>query len=339
MYQGWYAISLSTLAGISTIIGAFLGISNKKPSQRFVSFMMSMSAGVMVYLSFTEMFVLAEETLSLPIALLLLGIGLLVALIIDAALPEAENVHDHLYDNDQDYKSDMIVRKTVHVEEIDVDPESNGSIFNTPVEELEQSNPVIKNYPQTTNPRRKGRHGLGRGQERGMGKGPGRRRRRHDHCEQMFCIDKERFMKLGILSALALFIHNVPEGLATFSAALISPTLGIEISLATALHNIPEGICVAIPVYLATNSKKKGLLYSAVSGLAEPAGALIAWLILAPFLNDAILNGLLAFVAGIMIYISVDTLIPTAKTMEHKHTSIAGFTLGMMLMGISLIFL
>ncbi|MFX0103763.1 MAG: ZIP family metal transporter [Candidatus Hodarchaeota archaeon] len=337
MYAGWYAISLSTIAGLSTVIGAFLGIFNKKPSQRFISFMMSMSAGVMVFLSFTEMFVLAVESLDMAMALVLLGIGLLVAFLIDTLLPDAENVHDHLYDKDQDYNPQMMVRRTISVEEIDVDPNSNGAIFQTSVQELERSNPIVKSYHDRGlrhgkhgNPGPYGREGMRR---RGRGK------RQQEHCEQLFCIDKEQFMKLGLLSAMALFIHNVPEGLATFSAALINPTLGIEISLATALHNIPEGICVAIPVYLATNSKKKGLIYATVSGLAEPAGALLAWLILYQFLNDAILHGLLAFVAGIMVYISVDTLIPTAKTMEHKHTMIAGFTLGMMLMGISLIFL
>ena len=148
-------------------------------------------------------------------------------------------------------------------------------------------------------------------------------------------------MKMGLLTVLALFLHNLPEGLATFSASLLDPTLGIQIAVATAMHNIPEGISVAIPILLATGSKKKAVLYAFISGLAEPVGGLIAYGILLPFLSgpagQMVLNFMLALTAGIMIYITVDVLIPTAKQIETKHTSIIGFTLGMIMIGASVI--
>jgi ZIP family zinc transporter len=117
----------------------------------------------------------------------------------------------------------------------------------------------------------------------------------------------------------------------------------VELAIATAMHNIPEGISVAIPIYLATQNKKKAVLYAFISGLAEPVGALIAYGIIFPFIggpgSEFVLNLLLILTAGIMIYISVDVLIPTAKLIEYKHTSIIGFTLGMIVIGLTIAFL
>ncbi len=139
------------------------------------------------------------------------------------------------------------------------------------------------------------------------------------------------------MSALAIAIHNFPEGIATFTAALKDPALGIAIAVAVAIHNIPEGLAVAIPIYFATGSKKRAFGLSFLSGLAEPAGALIAYLILAPFMNDVIFGVLFASVAGIMVYISLDELLPTAREYGQPHLSIYGLIGGMMVMAISLI--
>lgn len=148
--------------------------------------------------------------------------------------------------------------------------------------------------------------------------------------------------RLGLMSALAIAIHNFPEGIATFIGALNDPEMGAGITFAIAIHNIPEGIAVAIPIYYATKSKGKALLYATLSGLSEPVGALLCWAIAAIFGVE--LTGsspafplILAAVAGIMIYISLDELLPTAEKYGKHHIAIAGVVGGMAIMGISLL--
>lgn len=148
-----------------------------------------------------------------------------------------------------------------------------------------------------------------------------------------------KLMKMGVMTALAIGIHNFPEGIATFTAAVQDPTLGIAIAAAIAIHNIPEGIAVAIPIYHATGNKKKAFLYSFLSGLAEPVGALIAYLILIPFMSATLLGCVFAAVAGIMVFISMDELLPAAREYGEHHISIYGLTAGMAVMAFSLILL
>jgi ZIP family zinc transporter len=142
---------------------------------------------------------------------------------------------------------------------------------------------------------------------------------------------------MGMVSAMAIGIHNFPEGLATFTAALREPALGIAIAVAIAIHNIPEGIAVSVPVYYATGNKKKAFRLSFLSGLAEPIGALVGYLILMPFLNDVIFGILFAAVAGIMVFISIDELLPAAREYGEAHLSIYGVITGMIVMAISLL--
>ncbi|MCG8411206.1 MAG: zinc transporter ZupT, partial [Bacteroidales bacterium] len=148
---------------------------------------------------------------------------------------------------------------------------------------------------------------------------------------------KSKLMKMGIFTALAIAIHNFPEGLATFTAALTDPSLGVAIAVAIAIHNIPEGIAVSVPIYYATKNKKKAFWYSFLSGLAEPVGALIGYLILMPFLTPTIFGVLFAGVAGIMVFISIDELLPAAREYGEHHLSIYGLVAGMAVMGISLL--
>jgi ZIP family zinc transporter len=148
---------------------------------------------------------------------------------------------------------------------------------------------------------------------------------------------KRKLLKMGMLSAIAIAIHNFPEGLATFTAALTDPALGIAIAVAIAIHNIPEGIAVSIPLYYATGSKKKAFWYSFLSGLAEPVGAIVGFALLMPFLNETIFGLLFASVAGIMVFISLDELLPTAREYGEPHLSIYGLILGMIVMAVSLI--
>ena len=150
---------------------------------------------------------------------------------------------------------------------------------------------------------------------------------------------KSHLLRAGTFTALAIAIHNFPEGLATFATALANPGVGIAIAIAIAIHNRPEGISVSVPIFYATGDRKKAFWISFASGLAEPIGALVGWLILMPFMSEELLWGLLAFVAGIMVYISIDELLPLAHRYGKEHVVIVGIVLGMFIMALSLILL
>ncbi len=159
------------------------------------------------------------------------------------------------------------------------------------------------------------------------------------HAEHAGKAERAKLGRAGVLFALAIGIHNFPEGLATFAAGLSGSELGIPIAIAIALHNIPEGIAVAVPILYATGSRKKALASSLLSGLAEPAGALAGFLFLMPVLTPALLAGLFAFVAGVMVYISFDELLPMAETYGKHHIALAGVLGGMLFIGTGLEFL
>ena len=146
-----------------------------------------------------------------------------------------------------------------------------------------------------------------------------------------------RAIRQGLMTALVIGIHNFPEGIATFMSAIDNPTLGIAIAAAIAIHNIPEGIAVSVPIYYATGSRRKAFLLSLSSGLAEPVGALLAYAVLLPFLSPTLLGCLFGFVAGIMVFISLDELLPAAEEYGEHHISIYGVVTGMALMAVSLI--
>mgnify|MGYP001039214844 CR=1 FL=1 len=146
-----------------------------------------------------------------------------------------------------------------------------------------------------------------------------------------------KLMRMGAITAVAIGIHNFPEGLATFVSALQEPSVAIPIVTAIALHNIPEGIAVSVPIYHATGSKIKAFKYSFLSGLAEPVGALIGWLILMPIMNDIVFGIIFAGVAGIMVFISFDELLPSAREYGEHHLSIYGLISGMAVMAVSLL--
>ncbi|MDG6217904.1 MAG: zinc transporter ZupT [Candidatus Thermoplasmatota archaeon] len=148
-----------------------------------------------------------------------------------------------------------------------------------------------------------------------------------------------KLMRVGLFTALAIAIHNFPEGIAIFGSSLVNVELGLLIAFAIAVHNIPEGISVSMPIFYATGDKKKAFFYSFISGLSEPLGAVVGFFILLPFLSEWILSFLLAFVAGIMVYISVDELLPAAHEYGHGHCALLGLMLGMFIMAISLLFL
>jgi len=163
----------------------------------------------------------------------------------------------------------------------------------------------------------------------------------HDHS-----MNSDRLMRMGLFTALAVGIHNFPEGLATFLAALHDPALGLAIAVAIALHNIPEGISVSVPIFYATGDRRKAFVYSLLSGVAEPIGAGVAFLALRLFagggaqvIPSEVMGILFGGVAGIMVYISLDELLPTSRAYGQGHDSLLGLIAGMVLMALSLLLL
>ncbi len=143
--------------------------------------------------------------------------------------------------------------------------------------------------------------------------------------------------RTGVFTALAIGIHNFPEGFATFMAALDDVSLGIPIALAIAVHNIPEGMAVSLPIYHATGERKKAFWYAFISGLAEPVGAIVGFFLLLPLMGELTFGITFGCVAGIMVYISFDELLPSSRLYGNSHTTILGITLGMLVMAISLV--
>lgn len=148
---------------------------------------------------------------------------------------------------------------------------------------------------------------------------------------------RSRMMKAGVLTAIAISIHNFPEGFATFIAGMTDPMIAIPVAVAIAIHNIPEGVAVAVPIREATGSRKKALKWATLSGLAEPAGAIVGFLLLMPFIGPEAMGLSFAAVAGVMVFISLDELLPTAISSGRHHTAIYGLLAGMAVMAISLL--
>lgn len=258
-----FALGLTMFAGLSTGIGSVLAFFTKRTNTRFLSLALGFSAGVMIYVSFIEIFPKAKDELVLHygetsgfwLTTTAFFAGIFLIAIIDKLIPSFENPHE--------------IKK---------------------VEDIDEKN-----------------------------------------------IDQSKLMRMGLFTALAIAIHNFPEGLATFIAALNDPGLGIAIAIAIAIHNIPEGIAVSVPIYYATGSRKKAFWYSFSSGLAEPVGAMIGFLILMPFLSPLLFGMIFAGVAGIMVFISIDELLPAAQEFGEHHLSIYGLIAGMMVMALSLL--
>ncbi|QAZ66508.1 zinc transporter ZupT [Solidesulfovibrio carbinolicus] len=267
----WYAFGLTLFAGLATGLGSALAFVARQTNTKFLSVVLGFSAGVMVYVSFVEIFAEARHSLtealgeaggSWAAAAAFFG-GIAFIALIDKFVPDYENPHE------------------MHsIEEMDAG--------------------------EATLPKNEA----------------------HDFA---------KLRRTGIFAALAIAIHNFPEGLATFTAALADPKLGLAIAVAIAIHNIPEGIAVSIPLYYATGNRKKAFLYSFLSGLSEPVGALVGYLLLMPFFTPATFGILMAAVAGIMVFISLDQLLPAAEEYGEHHHSIFGLVAGMAVMALSLL--
>lgn len=258
-----FALGLTVFAGLATGIGSIMSFLSKSYNPKFLAGSLGFSAGVMIYVSFVEIFFKAKESLIAVYGIKSGNIytvvaffsGIAVIALIDMFIPSFENPHE--------------------------------------IKNIEKKN---------LNP-----------------------------------VHKKKLLRMGMFSAIAIAIHNFPEGLATFMSALSDPTLGISIAVAIAIHNIPEGIAVSVPIYYATKNRKKAFMYSFLSGLAEPIGALIGYFILRSFFTDATFGLIFAGVAGIMVYISLDELLPTAEEYGEHHIAIGGVMSGMAVMAISLL--
>lgn len=147
---------------------------------------------------------------------------------------------------------------------------------------------------------------------------------------------KAQLKRTGVLVALSIAIHNFPEGIATFASAMGALDVAIPITVAIAIHNVPEGIAVAVPIYQATGSRKKAFWYSFLSGLSEPVGALLGYFFLMKYWTPVMNGVILAAVAGIMVFISLDELLPSAEKYGKHHLSITGLVCGMLVMAFSL---
>ncbi|MBR5614578.1 MAG: zinc transporter ZupT [Clostridia bacterium] len=148
---------------------------------------------------------------------------------------------------------------------------------------------------------------------------------------------KSGLFRTGLVTAVVMGVHNFPEGMATFVSALQSPVMALPIVAAIAIHNIPEGVAVSVPIFYATGNRQKAFLYSLVSGLAEPIGAIIGYLVLMPFINESLNAVIFAAVAGIMVFISVNEILPSAREYSDSYISVSGLVLGMLVMAVSLI--
>lgn len=153
------------------------------------------------------------------------------------------------------------------------------------------------------------------------------------------CNHQHKIKRAGLFTAIAICVHNFPEGMATFLTATQNLTLGLSVAMAIAIHNIPEGIAVALPIYHVTGKKRYAMLYAALSGISEPIGALIGMFLFSLFLPQVLVGILLAAVAGIMIYLSFDTLLPLAKEYGNWHLSMIGIVSGILFIWLSLIFI
>jgi ZIP family zinc transporter len=279
-----FAFGLTLFAGLATGIGGLIAFFAKRTKTTFLAFSLGFSAGVMVFISFTEILTEAGHLMQksysndtaawLTFLSFIAGIGLSAA--IDKILPSEGNPHE--------------------------------------LKRVEQMNPGTRDPDKP--------ECQGRKQHRG-GHGPRDR----------------KLMRIGTFTAIAIGVHNFPEGIATFMSAMSDVTVGVSIAVAVAIHNIPEGIAVSVPVFYATGSKKKALMWSVLSGFSEPIGAIAGYFILTLFNTDISLGYVFGMVAGIMVYISFDELLPAAHKYGKHHIAIYGLISGMIVIGLSLILL
>lgn len=293
----WIAFGLTVFAGMATGIGSVIAFTAKRTNYRFLSVATGFSAGVMLYVSFVEILVKGGEAV-------------------------AQRYGDHWgsWISAASFFGGMLL---IGVIDNLIPAAENPHETHAEAETMPLHNPHA--IPPDFH------HAAADQAARGEG--------RHDHSA-----NHHKLMRMGMFTAIAIGIHNFPEGLATFLAALQDPHLGLAIAIAIALHNIPEGISVSVPIFYATGSRKQAFVYSVLSGLAEPVGAGIGYLAIRLFLGGntgvippEIMGILFGGVSGIMVYISLDELLPTSRAYGKGHDSLFGLVAGMLVMALSLL--
>lgn len=264
----WVAFLLTSFAGLCTGFGSFIAFFSKHTNKKMLSISLGFSAGVMVYISFTEMLSESKsllgdffgDKLGAWIAVSCFFLGMAITALIDKFVPSFENPHEpHL------------------------------------VEDMKTCNTKKSSHK--------------------------------DH----------KLHRMGIMTAIVIALHNFPEGIATFASAITDIKLGFAIALAVAIHNIPEGIAVSVPIYCATGSKKKAFIFSFLSGLAEPIGAVVAYFLLSTIFNGATLGVLFGATGGIMVYLAFNELLPTARKYGTDKWAMSGVVSGMAVMAVSIL--
>ncbi len=292
------AFLLTLFAGLSTGLGSAIPFFFKSFKKVYLAFFLGLSAGVMILVSFAELLPKAVEEIGFLYSIIAFFIGMVVVILIDFLIPHSHNPH-HMDKGEEKIST--------------IQKECQDDVCEEEEIEVAIQEPRVAVEGQESSTDEDQRKALNRA---------------------------------GVITAIAIAIHNFPEGMATFAAALNDISLGISIAVAIAIHNIPEGISVSIPIYYATKNKWKSFGISFASGLAEPIGAGIAYGILqlikttipsfAPHFNW-VLTASLAFVAGIMVYISLDELIPVAREYGKGDIVMAGVVVGMVIMAASLV--
>ena len=298
MHPVLIAFGLTVFAGMATGIGSIIAFTANRTNYRFLSIATGFSAGVMLYVSFVEILVKGGDALAQRY-------GEAMGNWINAASFFGGMLLIGLIDN--------LIPAAENPHETHAESETR------PLHDPDAPLPDFEHQDESRP--KSGEISV------------------HDHAHH-----HHKLMRMGLFTALAIGIHNFPEGLATFLAALQDPSLGVAIAIAIALHNIPEGISVSVPIFYATGNRKKAFFYSFISGLAEPVGALLAYFALRLFVGGGdgvfppqVMGVLFGGVAGIMVYISVDELLPTSRAYGKGHDSLFGLVAGMALMALSLL--
>lgn len=251
-----YALAVTTVAGLSTGLGALVVLLFDRPKERLMAFSLGFAAGVMMTVSLSDMLPHAVDSYSEKMSTLsaalcaasLCMMGMLVALLLEKCVPN-----------------------------------------------------------ETAN--------LPKGQTTLVARGA---------------------LRSAMVTTVAIILHNLPEGILTLFTSYANPKLGLTLAIAIALHNIPEGIAVSVPIYYATGSRWRGILYALASGLAEPVGAVLAFFLLKDFLTPMFLNGMIAFIAGIMLFVSVSELMPQAFSYRKRSYAVSGICFGILVMGVGM---
>jgi len=260
-----FAFSLTLFAGLSTGIGSCMAFFAKRTNTKFLSLALGFSAGIMIYISFVEIFHKGQTSLiqvwgeELGRIYNVIGFffGIALIAVIDKLIPGHENPHEDMK-----------------------------------IEEMDDSKKQV---------------------------------------------DFKKLHRVGLVTAFAISLHNFPEGLATFFSAMQDPKTGVAIAVAIAIHNIPEGIAVSIPIYYATGSRKKAFAYSFLSGVSEPLGAVIGYFLLKNLMLESLVGAVFSMIAGIMVFISLDQLLPAARQYGEHHLAVYGMISGMLVMALSLL--